>query len=208
MTDNLTGYVKKETMLLIAVAAAVTGFLLGAIVFKVYTPSDGTRMPGAPPSQQQAKQGQQPGFSPEQANQILALEQEVAANPNNGDAWTKLGHIWFDTNRPAKAIEAYNRSLAIKPNDANVLTDLGVMYRKTGQFDQAIASFDKAIAADPRHEISRFNKGVVLMYDVKDTAGAITAWEGLVQVNPSAKTPNGELIADVIKKIKSEAGQK
>jgi hypothetical protein len=64
--------------------------------------------------------------------------------------------------------------------------------------------FSKAATIDPNHEQSRFNKGVVLLYDFQDRAGAIAAWEDLLQANPAAASPNGqpmgEIIADLRKK--------
>ena len=68
---------------------------------------------------------------------------------------------------------------------------LGIMYRRSGQPQKAIEAFDRAIATDPKHENSRFNKGIVLMHDLNDREGAIAAWEELVEVNPNALTPNG-----------------
>ena len=73
-----------------------------------------------------------------------------------------------------------------------MLTDLGVMYRRTGQPRKAIDAFNKAITMDPTHEISRLNKGIVLMYDLNDTEAALTSWEKLLEVNPDARTGNGD----------------
>jgi cytochrome c-type biogenesis protein CcmH/NrfG len=145
------------------------------------------------------------GLTPQQASQILALEQEVAANPQDGEAWTQLGHVYFDTDNPDKAIRAYTKSLEINPNDANVLTDLGVMYRRAGFFQEALAVFDKARAIAPKHEQSRFNKGIVLMYDLGDINGAIAAWEELLEVNPQAQASNGVPVSQFIDEAKKQA---
>ena len=75
------------------------------------------------------------------------------------------------------------------------------MYRRNGQSDKALESFDKAIAADPSHEQARFNKGIVLNYDMNDREGAIRVWEDLVKVNPNATAPNGQLISEAIKSL-------
>ncbi|MBW1802723.1 MAG: tetratricopeptide repeat protein, partial [Deltaproteobacteria bacterium] len=83
-------------------------------------------------------------------------------------------------------------------------TDLGVMYRRNGQPKKAIEAFEAAIKSDPSHEVSRFNKGVVLMHDLNDDRGAIQAWEELVKLNPFAKTPGGQLVAGIIKNLKSD----
>ena len=135
---------------------------------------------------------------------LINLEAEVTANPTNFQAWTRLGNLYFDTNQPQKAIEAYNKSLELHTGDANILTDLGVMYRRTQQPDKAIASFDRAIAADPTHQQSRFNKGIVLFYDKGDKEGALAAWEELLKIDPQAKTGNGESIRDFINSVRAD----
>ncbi len=140
-----------------------------------------------------------------------ALEQRVKANPQDVDAWTKLGHVYFDTNRADQAIRSYSKSLELSPGDPNVLTDLGVMYRRVGRHQEAIASFDKAIAANSKHEQSRFNKGIVQMYDLGDVPGAVATWEALIAVNPVAKAANGTSISQIIddakKQLPVNAGQ-
>ena len=190
-------FVKKETMLVVALVAMVVGFLGGVFYSAMKSgPSGSVQTASAPPQQQQ-----QPGMSNEQARTILQLEQEVAVNPTNLDAWTQLGHVYFDTNNPAKAIRAYEKSLELNPNNPNVLTDLGTMYRRNGQPDKALEAFDRAMTIDPKHEQSRFNKGIVLRYDMNDREGAVQAWEELIKINPNAQAPNGVPVSEAIKSL-------
>ncbi|NQT69542.1 MAG: tetratricopeptide repeat protein [Desulfobacteraceae bacterium] len=196
-----TGYVKKETMLWVATITLVVGFLLGVVV-TVYKSSSGLPVPSAPSqSQPPPPQAGKQGPSVETAARIFELEKLTNQNPNDAEAWIQLGNLYFDSENHEKAIDAYQKSLALKPNDANVLTDMGVMYRRSGKPAEAIKAFDKAIAVDPRHEVSRFNKGIVLMHDLNDIAGAVRSWEELVAVNPAAKSPNGQLISELIKRM-------
>ena len=193
-----TGLVKKETTMIVALVALVVGFL-GGIFYSAMqsSPSGPVQTTSGPPQQQQ----QQPGFSSDQAKWILALEQEVALNPTNVNAWIQLGNIYFDTNSFEKAIRAYEKSLELSPNNANVLTDLGVMYRRTGQPQKALDAFDRAMTIAPGHEQSRFNKGIVLRYDLNDREGAIKAWEELLKINPNAMAPNGIPLTEAIKTL-------
>jgi len=200
-------YVKKETMYIGIGVALVVGVLIG-IVFSSSRSGD---MQGLAPGQAGPQAQMQSGLTPEQASNIMALEQAVAGNPQDVDAWVQLGHLYFDANRPEKAIRSYEKSLALRPNDANVLTDLGVMYRRVGRNQEAIASFDKAIAVDPQHQQSRFNKGIVLMNDLADLPGAIATWEELLRVNPAATASNGasvsQIVADAKKQLAAGSGQ-
>ena len=192
-------YVKKETMLIVALVAVVVGFLGGVFYSALQSGPTGSFQTASSPTQQPPPQQQD--LSSEQARAILTLEQEVATNPTNVEAWTQLGHIYYDTDNPAKAIRAYEKSLELRPNDPNVLTDLGVMYRRNGQPEKALAAFDKAISIAPNHEQSRFNKGVVLRYDMNDREGAIKAWQELLKINPNAMAPNGQPVSEVIKDL-------
>ncbi|MDH3392852.1 MAG: tetratricopeptide repeat protein [Desulfobulbaceae bacterium] len=204
-TSEPSGTIKKETMIMVAVATFVIGFLSG-IVFSAYKtdPSSIAQQPNtSSPLIQAPANG---GISAQDSGAILALEREVAVNKDNVMAWTQLGHKYFDTNQPAKAIPAYEKALELDPNVPDVWTDLGVMYRRNGQPMDALKAFDKARQIDPAHQQSRFNRGVVFLYDLKDPQSAVAAWKELLSINPQSMAPNGQplsaLIADVEKTIK------
>ena len=190
--------VKQEFMIIVALITFVVGFVIGV----VFSSSQST--PVVKTVAQQPAPGGQPsqGLAPDQAASILRLESEVAANPENLQAWTSLGHIYFDTGNSSKAIKAYNKSLELQPNDANVWTDLGVMYRRNKQPFEAIKAFEKALSYSPTHEQARFNTGIVLMYDLNDKAGAKKVWEELLTINPVAMAPNGQSVKEMIDTIK------
>lgn len=195
-------YVKRNTLIVVSLVTFAVGFI-GGVVLSAYKSSSMISAPASMPAQQG---GQQQTISAEQAQQIRSLEEQTAKNPQDADSWIQLGHLYFDTHQPQKAIQSYEKSLALKPDNADVLTDLGVMYRRSGNPEKAIESFDRAMQVDPRHEISRFNKGIVLMHDLNDLKGAVKAWEELLAINPTAKTPSGMPIRDMLKRLKKTAG--
>jgi len=198
------GYVKKETVLMVAGIAIATGFLMG-VVFSAYKSPKVLPVQSSAPAQPPA-QDRQP--SVEMAARIFELEKQIDQNSENADFWIQLGNLYFDTDNYQKSIDAYRKSLVIKPNNANVWTDLGVMYRRSNKPDQAVKAFDRAAEIDPRHETARFNKGIVLLHDLNDMAGAVEAWESLVAVNPAATTPGGQPVVDIIKRFKAQAKAK
>jgi cytochrome c-type biogenesis protein CcmH/NrfG len=179
----------------------VFGFLSG-IGFTVYKGG----APASTPSTTTNGQAQSQKDDTKQA--IINLEAEVTANPENFQNWIRLGHLYYDANQPEKAIGAYTKSLEFHSGDANLLTDLGVMYRRTKQPEKAIESFNQAIAKDPSHLPSRFNKGIVMMYDLDDSAGAIATWEELLKIDPEAKTANGQHIHEFVDQIKADLAKK
>jgi cytochrome c-type biogenesis protein CcmH/NrfG len=192
-------YVRKETFWLVTLLALAVGFF-GGVMFGVFK-TDTVEMPGQPaPASTKAT-------DPGNASMIAALEKETRSNPGNLEAWVELGNSYFDSTQYEKAIGAYRKALEINPDNANVWTDMGVMYRRNGNPQEAVKAFDKAIEADPKHEVSRMNKGIVLLHDLKDTDGAIEAWEGLLEVNPVAMAPTGRSVDEMIQQMKKPQSQ-
>ena len=165
---------KKETILLIVVTLAV-----GALAGVIFTNSQKAAAPAAPGNQSVAAA---PAVNYQQ--KISALEGILAKDPNNRNAWVQLGHNYFDSNQPMKAIEAYDKALKMNPNDSNVLTDQGVMFRRVGWFDKAISNFTKANELNPNHLQSLFNLGIVYRDDLRDVAMAKEAWTKYLSIAP------------------------
>ncbi len=188
----LKGYIKTESMILVVALTLIAGFLAG-VVFSAYRTS--SRLP-SPDS------ANGPPLTAEQGEQIAALEAQTRQNPEDIEALTSLGHLYFDTDQPVKAIEVYEKSLALDDTRPDVWTDLGVMYRRNGNPQKAVETFEKALQLKPDHQIALFNRGVVLMHDLNDPAGAIKSWEELVRINPQAKTPGGDSIAQLVLELK------
>jgi cytochrome c-type biogenesis protein CcmH/NrfG len=194
---TIKGYVKTENMILFLFIALSIGFL-GGVVFSAWR--SGGQLPGPAQPEQQAA-AKQP-ISMEKRQQLEALLKATQTTPDNVQAWTKLGHFYFDIGEPDKAIEAYVHSLELDSNRPEVWIDLGVMYRRTGDPEKAIQSFERALSINQRHEIALFNLGVVQMHDLKDAKAALTSWERLVKINPQAKTPSGQLVKSLLAELK------
>ena len=102
---------------------------------------------------------------------------------------------------------ADRKSLELNPDNANVWTDLGVMYRRSDNPKKALECFNRAADADPTHEVSRFNKGIVLLHDLNDMEGAIKAWEELLKINPFAMAGNGQSVDEIVKQFKQRMNE-
>jgi len=182
---------KKETVILLVVIAFLVGFIAGATV-AILKGTRGTEKPAMVQKPQMAPPGAQmsvpKGPDPvEVASKIQTLKEIVKKDPKNLPAWAELGNLYFDTDQPNEAIEAYSQYLAVKPDNPDVRTDMGIMYRKLGQFDKAIEEFRKAAQNDPKHVNSRYNIGLVLLHDKQDIKGAIKAWEEYLKVDPNSE---------------------
>lgn len=184
--------VKKQTLIWVTAAAFVAGFFSG-VMLTVYKSKD-----------IHTETGEHLAVTPPEAttSTIATLEKAASLHPDDVAAWIQLGNACFDAGLHEKAIDAYQKALTREPNNANVWTDMGTMYRKAGQLDQALDAFDRAIAVDPRHEPSRFNRGLVLMHDKNDREGAIQAWESLLEINPMALAPGGKSVDELLRHLK------
>jgi len=188
--------VNQQTFYITIFIVFIAGFLSG-VGFTVFK-SDS--VPVAAPG----NVAQQQGISGQESQAILNLEAEVTANPDNHNAWTQLGHLYFDTDQYQKAIGAYTKSLELHPGDANLWTDLGVMHRRAGDSSKAIEAFDKAMAMNSTHQPSRLNKGIVLYYDFGRVDEAIAAWESVLQLDPNSTMANGTSLRDFIDQVKEK----
>jgi cytochrome c-type biogenesis protein CcmH/NrfG len=199
---------KKETVILVVVIAFLVGFISGATVVilrgtkgaekrAMVVPKSPIAPPGAPESAPPTRN------SIEATSQIQTLKEIVKKDPKNLPAWVELGNLYFDTDQPKEAIDAYNHYLAVKPDNPDVRTDMGIMYRKLGQFDKALEEFRKAARSDPKHVNSRYNIGLVLLHDKQDIQGAIKAWEEYLKVDPNSE--RAQRIKSQIEKMKSMA---
>lgn len=203
---QLKGYIKTSNMYLVALLTLSIGFL-GGVLFSSYRMASITPAPqrmSAPPGMSGNAPSANVQMSKQQAETEAALLEATKTTPDNVKAWTQLGHFYFDSGKHAKAIEAYEKSLTLDPNRPDVWTDMGVMYRRLGNPEKAIESFEKALTLNARHEVAMFNKGVVLMHDLEDRKAALASWEALIQVNPNAKAPNGQLIRNMVAGLKNE----
>lgn len=201
---------KKETVILMVVVAFLIGFITGVTVAILRGTKGAEKVamvqkpqmapPGAPAPALPAPAP--PARNPvEVASQIQTLKEIVKKDPKNLPAWVELGNLYFDSDQPKEAIEAYSRYLAVKPDNPDVRTDMGIMYRKLGQFDKALEEFRKAAKSDPKHVNSRYNIGLVLLHDKQDMKGAVNAWEEYLKVDPNSE--RAQRIRAQIEKMKA-----
>jgi tetratricopeptide (TPR) repeat protein len=195
---------KKETAILAIVIAFVVGFVSGATIAILKVKGGGEKaaiMQKPQMSPQMAPMPTPPGPSPAELSlKIQTLKDIVKKDPKNLSAWVELGDLYFDSDQPREAIEAYSQYLAVKPDNPDVRTDMGIMFRKLGEFDRALEEFRKAVQSDPNHINSRYNIGLVLLHDKQDIKGAINAWEEYLKVD--SRSERAERMRAQIDKMK------
>jgi tetratricopeptide (TPR) repeat protein len=181
---------KKETVILIVVIAFLVGFITGATVAILKGRAGGERTAMVQKPELTPAPGRPKPSLLEVASKIKTLNEILRKDPKNLPAWVELGDLYFDSDQPKEAIEAYRKYLAAKPEDPDVRTDMGIMYRRLGEFDRALEEFRKAAQSDLKHINSRYNIGIVLLHDKQDIKGAIKAWEDYLKVDPKSERAN------------------
>ncbi len=208
MADTARTFGKGELITAVVIALAA-GFFAGTVVMELRQPAGPRVQAEAGPAAVDgavggvgAVDGAAAPVSKEDEARITELEIAMATKAGDQAGWVELGNAYFDTHQAGKAIVAYEKALALGKASPDVWTDMGIMQRQAGQPDKALHSFDAALALNPRHEHALYNRGVVLLHDTGDKAGATAAWEKLLEVNPAAKTPDGRLVKDIVAELK------
>jgi Flp pilus assembly protein TadD len=73
----------------------------------------------------------------------------LAKDPNNVDALSNLGVVYFRSGKIRTAESMLKKALAIAPNDGFVLTTLGIVHYRQSRFDEALKELRKAIEINP-----------------------------------------------------------
>lgn len=184
------------------VAALAVGFFIGSMAMELRHAGQAQTQPGAA----QVQAGQSPAADghdhAEELARIGELEVALASRPGDQQAWIELGNLYFDTHQAKNSIRAYEKAIALGPVSANVWTDLGIMHREAGEPKLAVETFDTALKLDPKHQNALYNKGVVLLHDLRDRPGALAAWERLLEVAPQARNPEGMSMRGIVDGLK------
>lgn len=137
-------------------------------------------------------------------NEITLLRDIVAKEPDNLNAWIKLGNIAMDTKKFDEAINAYTNVLRLDPSNVNVRVDMGTCYRRSGNAIKANEAYEKAIEIQPDHLYAHKNRGVVLAFDLHRYAEAAKEFETYLNLSPNAS--DVEQIRGIINELKVKAG--
>lgn len=178
----------------------VIGYSIGHEVSRAPTPVVAAGAPAPVP----AAPAPNPAFQTQQ--RIAMLEQVVAREPKNVQAWIQLGNDYFDLRQAQQSVNAYARALELKPDDPDVLTDQGVMLRELGQFQRALENFERANRVSPRHLQSLYNAGIVYAYDLNQPEKAIAAWTKVAETDP--RSPQAIQARTQMEELKARAKQK
>lgn len=179
------------TNLITAIVFLCVGFVAG-YVFKSQTVPPATEQAQATePASGAAASGATSGALPpghppiDTGPQVQAMEQQVAANPQDPGPPLKLANFLYDQGEFQQAVKWYEKAVALDPKNVDASTDLGTCYFNVGRFDDALRQFDHSLSVEPRHQPTLFNIIVVDMEGKRDLKAAREAYDTLYRLNPS-----------------------
>ena len=117
---------------------------------------------------------------------LAHVEQQLAANPDNGPAWALVAPVYMHLGRFDDAVEAYKQSLRLNGEDAARRADYGeALVGAAGGIvtADARAAFDKALAEQPGLPSARFYLGLAAEQD-GDLQKAIALYRALLADAP------------------------
>ncbi|MBI3871949.1 MAG: tetratricopeptide repeat protein [candidate division Zixibacteria bacterium] len=136
--------------------------------------------------------------------QMAHLQDVLAKDSSNFDAWVALGNLYYDANMADEAVSHYRRALAIHPDDLNVMTDLATMEREAGHPDDAVTILRQVLAADSTRAQTWFNLGVIYSFDLKDQKEAVIAWKRFLALSPPSE--HTDAVKHEIERLEKELG--
>ncbi len=176
-------FMKRETIIFTA-----CGFLLGLTIGSLVIGPKIAQSKLAGASTTQAAMSEAPAAAPAGnpmaavTQQLAALKEAIAKDPNNFDALVQLGGMYMDAAKFPQAAEFLERAVAVH-DDANVRMDLGVCYKQAGQLDRALTEFQRAATMAPDQWQPLFNEAIVLV-DLHRMDEARTVGTKLQQMRP------------------------
>ena len=137
---------------------------------------------------------------------IRELEGVLSTDPKNFEALRELGNIRYDERNFAEAAALYARALEVRPDDVNVRSDRGGALLQGGRVDDAIAELRAALSRESTHPQALYVLGVALLNGKDDRAGALEAWNKLVQSHP--ELPELKIVKEQIRQLEEMTRRK
>lgn len=127
--------------------------------------------------------------------QILQLQQQLQANPNDADGWRLLGWSYFQSGAFNEAAVAYGRAATLQPDNADHPSAQGesLVQGAGGQVTPAaVAAFQAALRVNPQDPRARYFLAVQKDQS-GDPDGAMTDWIDIVNSAPPGAPWVGEV---------------
>jgi tetratricopeptide (TPR) repeat protein len=93
---------------------------------------------------------------------IEQMKARLAMNPNDFEALSALGDMYFESGQYIDAFNTYDKAITVNPLCADCFNDRGLSLFYLGDVTSALESFDKAVEIEPGYKHAWLSKGFVL----------------------------------------------
>ena len=114
---------------------------------------------------------------------LLAHKTAVVLNPNDADAYYKLGAVYARIGRYEAASQAYQAALAVAPDHLDARNNLGNIYLRRRALGLAIAAYQEVLRRDPHYARAYYNLGNAYLLAGEETR-AMAAFAKAVEADP------------------------
>lgn len=119
--------------------------------------------------------------------EIIELQQQLAADPENASLWERLGDAYLLGGRPAEAREAYGQAIATGDGEDDMLqlafAEASVLADPSAIQGEAGAVIESALDRDPDNPRALWYGGMAA-FGRGDTGLAIQRWRRLLELSP------------------------
>jgi cytochrome c-type biogenesis protein CcmH/NrfG len=191
-----------------AVIYLVAGMAIGYVLRAAESPapSAGSASIAAAPSTAQAAASNANPLTPDGMRQMAdrraaPLIEKLKNNPNDAVLLLQLGSIYHAAHQFEEAAAYYGQAVQADPMNAAARTKLAISLYREGDVDGAIVQLNRTLRDDPGDANALFNLGMIRWQGKQDGAGAIAAWQQLLdsnpQLSPDRKAEVQRLLAEV-----------
>jgi tetratricopeptide (TPR) repeat protein len=114
---------------------------------------------------------------------LTYFEAATRREPNEPDAWFRLGLCLEKIGQMEKAKESYLKAISLRPAFGLALNNLGAIYNKQDRFDDALAVLRRAVQADEKL-IEAHNSMAFALYHEKKYSQAAESAEKALKIDP------------------------
>jgi len=190
----------KNKQLVTGVVGILVGFILGFFISKGLVQSSGGMNPQQSVAPTQGASQTPPDHPPaEVMDQLVELQEQAKADPQNSQVRVAIGNAYYDMGRFDGAIPWYEEALLLMPENVDIRTDLGTAYLYTGNPIKAVELYQQSLEFQPDHAQTLYNIGVTYL-STGNFPEAQGNFEKLLEFHPDH--PDYEAIEQQIEHIK------
>ena len=112
------------------------------------------------------------------------LLEALKKNPRNAKLLAEVAALYAGTHQFKDAVTYYGKALTVDPRNVTTRTELASSLYYSGDADGALRELQKVLKYDPNDVNALFNIGMIRYKGKDDAAGAVTAWQQLLNTHP------------------------